>query len=188
MVLQGYQAARKANGPRDSRHRVEHIEVHHPDDLKLFSSLGVIASMQTCHAPGCSGLPLEPTLTKIGRAKWPHAYAWATIRKKGIPLVFGTDWPVSDINPMRAIHSAVTRKAWADDVPDQRQSLADTLASYTRLGAYAEFAEKQKGILRKGYLADVVVLDRDLEKIAPDDLQHVKVRSTIAGGRIVYAA
>jgi predicted amidohydrolase YtcJ len=133
-------------------------------------------------------LPLEPTLTKIGRAKWPHAYAWATIRKKGIPLVFGTDWPVSDINPMRAIHSAVTRKAWADDVPDQRQSLADTLASYTRLGAYAEFAEKQKGILRKGYLADVVVLDRDLEKIAPDDLQHVKVRSTIAGGRIVYAA
>lgn len=188
MVLKGYQAARKANGPRDSRHRVEHIEVHHPDDLKLFSSLGVIASMQTCHAPGCSGLPLEPTLTKIGRTKWRHAYAWATIRKKGIPLVFGTDWPVSDVNPMRAIHAGVTRKAWADDVPDQRQSLADTLASYTRLGAYAEFAEKQKGILRKGYLADVVVLDRNIEKIAPDDLQHVKVRNTIAGGRIVHSA
>jgi predicted amidohydrolase YtcJ len=188
MVLKGYQAARKANGKRDSRHRIEHIEVHHPDDLKLFKSLDVIASMQTCHAPGCSGLPLEPTLTKIGRAKWPHAYAWETIRKKGIPLIFGTDWPVSDINPMRAIHSAVTRNAWADDVPDQRQSLADTLASYTRLGAYGEFAEKQKGVLRKGYLADVAVLDRNIEEIPPDDLQHVKVRSTIAGGRIVYAA
>jgi predicted amidohydrolase YtcJ len=188
MVLKGYQAARKANGARDSRHRVEHIEVHHPDDLKLFKSLDVIASMQTCHAPGCSGLPLEPTLTKIGRAKWPHAFAWATIRKKGIPLVFGTDWPVSDVNPMRAIHSAVTRKAWADDIPDQCQSLADTLASYTRLGAYAEFAEKQKGMLRKGYLADVVVLDRNIGEIAPDDLQHVKVRSTIAGGRLVYSA
>jgi hypothetical protein len=188
MVLKGYQAARKANGKRDSRHRVEHIEVHHPDDLKLFKSLGVIASMQTCHAPGCSGLPLEPTLTKIGRAKWPHAYAWATIRKKGIPLVFGTDWPVSDVNPMRAIHSAVTRQAWADDVLDQRQSLADTLASYTRLGAYAEFAEKQKGILRKGYLADVVVLDRNIEEVTADDLQHVKVRNTIAGGRTVHSA
>ncbi len=188
MVLKGYQAARKANGPRDSRHRVEHIEVHHPDDLKLFKSLDVIASMQTCHAPGCSGLPLEPTLTKIGKAKWPHAYAWATIRKRGIPLVFGTDWPVSDINPMRAIHSAVTRKAWADDVADQRQSLADTLASYTRLGAYAEFAEKQKGVLRKGYLADVVVLDQNIGETQPDDLQHVKIRTTIAGGRIVHSA
>lgn len=187
MVLNGYQAARKANGPRDSRHRIEHIEVHHPDDLKLFKSLGVIASMQTCHAPGCSGLPLEPTLTKIGRTKWPYAYAWAAMRRKAIPLVFGTDWPVSDINPMRAIHSAVTRKAWAEDVPDHRQTLSDTLASYTRLGAYAEFAEKQKGILRKGCLADVVVLDRNIEEIAPDDLQHAKVRATIAGGRIVHA-
>lgn len=188
MVLKGYQAARKANGVRDSRHRVEHIEVHHPDDLKLFKSLDVIASMQTCHAPGCSGLPLEPTLSKIGRAKWPHAYAWATMRKKGIPLVFGTDWPVSDINPMRAIHSGVTRKAWAADVPDQRQSLADALASYTRLGAYAEFAEKQKGMLRKNFLADVVMLDRNIAEIAPDDLQHVKVRATIAGGRLVYGS
>lgn len=187
MVLKGYQAARKANGPRDSRHRVEHIEVHHPDDLKLFKSLGAIASMQTCHAPGCSGLPLEPTLTKIGRAKWPYAYAWAIMRRMAIPLVFGTDWPVSDINPMRAIHSAVTRKAWAEGVPDQRQTLPDTLASYTRLGAYAEFAEKEKGALRKGFLADVAVLDRDIEEIAPDELHHVKVRNTIAGGRIVHA-
>jgi predicted amidohydrolase YtcJ len=186
MVLQGYQAARKANGRRDSRHRIEHIEVHHPDDLKLFKSLAVIASMQTSHAPGCSGLPLEPTLSKIGRAKWPHAFAWATIRKKGIPLVFGTDWPISDINPMRAIHSAVTRNAWAAGVSDQRQSLADSLASYTCMGAYAEFAERKKGKLRMNFLADVAVLDRNIETIAPDDLQHVKVRNTIAGGRMVY--
>jgi hypothetical protein len=188
MVLKGYEAARKANGVRDSRHRIEHIELHHPDDLKLFKKLGVVASMQTCHAPGCSGLPLEPTLSRIGRSKWKHAYAWSTFRKMGIPLVFGTDWPVSDINPMRAIHDAVTRKAWSPDVPDHRQTLADSLSSYTRAGAYVEFAERQKGMLRKNFLADLVVLDRNIEQVAPEDLRDVTVRLTIAGGRPVFGA
>jgi hypothetical protein len=185
MTLNGFEAARKANGKRDSRHRIEHIEIYHPDDLKRFKSLGVLASMQTCHAPGHSGLPLEPTLSKIGQAKWPYAYAWQNFRKAKVPLVFGTDWPVSDVNPLRAIHSAVTRRTYGDE-PSQRQSLADTLHSYTAMGAYAEFAEKQKGMLKKGMLADVAVLDRDLTAIAPDDIQHVQLRATLVGGRVVH--
>jgi predicted amidohydrolase YtcJ len=187
MTLNGFEAARKANGKRDSRHRIEHIEIYHPDDLKRFKSLGVLASMQTCHAPGHSGLPLEPTLTKIGKAKWPYAYAWQNFRKAKVPLVFGTDWPVSDVNPLRAIHSAVTRRTYGDE-PSQRQTLANTLHSYTTMGAYAEFAEKQKGMLRKGYFGDVAVLDQDITTIDPNDIEHVKVRATVTGGNVVYQA
>jgi hypothetical protein len=89
---------------------------------------------------------------------------------------------------MRAIHDAVTRKAWSPDVPDHRQTLADSLSSYTRAGAYVEFAERQKGMLRKNFLADLVVLDRNIEQVAPEDLRDVTVRLTIAGGRPVFGA
>jgi predicted amidohydrolase YtcJ len=187
MTLNGYEAARRANGKRDSRHRIEHIEIYHPDDLPRFKSLGVLASMQPCHAPGTSGLPLEPTLSKIGRAKWPYAYAWTNMRKAKVPVVFGTDWPVSDVNPMRAIHSAVTRPTYGDE-PSQRQSLKDTLHSYTAMGAYAEFSEHEKGALKKGYLADIVVMDRDLEKTDLAEIDKAKPLATIMGGRVVFKA
>lgn len=188
MTLNGYEAARKRNGKRDSRHRIEHIEIHHPDDLPRFRALGVIASMQTCHAPGTSGLPLEPTIGKIGPAKWPFAFAWQTFRKAKVPLVFGTDWPVSDVNPMRAIHSAVTRAEWGDAMKPQRQNLLDTLHSYTAMGAYAEFAEARKGMLKRGFLGDVAILDADLGALPPDALKDVKATATIVGGRVVYEA
>ncbi len=188
MTLNGYEAARKANGKRDSRHRIEHIEIHHPSDLPRFKSLGVLASMQTCHAPGHSGLPLEPTISKIGREKWPHAYAWQTFRKAKVPLVFGTDWPVSDVNPLRAIHTAVTRTEWGDNMKPQRQSLHDTLHSYTAMGAFAEFAEGRKGVLKRSAMGDAVVLDADLEAIDPEAIKHVKVQATVVSGRPVYEA
>jgi predicted amidohydrolase YtcJ len=187
MVLNGYEAARKANGKRDSRHRIEHIEIYHPDDMKRFKSLGVLASMQTCHAPGMSGLPLEPTLSKIGEAKWPYAYAWQNFRKAKVPLVFGTDWPVSDVNPLKAIHSAVTRRTYGSE-SSQRQTLADTLHSYTAMGAYAEFTEKEKGALKKGYLGDIVVLDRDVTKVDPAELEVTKPVATVMGGKTVFQA
>lgn len=186
MTLNGYEAARKANGRRDSRHRIEHIELHHPDDLKRFKALGVVASMQTCHAPGHSGLPLEPTISKIGSAKWPVAFAWQTIRNAKVPLVFGTDWPVSDINPMRAVHTAVTRKEWGPNMRPQRQSLADALHSYTAMGAFAEFAEGKKGVLKKGALGDAVVLGDDIEAVDPDLLGNVRVVATVVGGKLVH--
>ena len=186
MVLDGYAAARKQNGKRDSRHRVEHIEVIHPDDIKRFKKLGVLASVQTPHAPGGQGLPLQPTLRKIGKAKWPHAYAWQTLRKAGATMVFGTDWPVSDVNPLRAIHTAVTREPWEASLPNQRQSLSDALASYTASGAYAGFAEAYLGKLRTGYAADIVVLDRNIERVAVAEIAVTRPRFTISGGRVVY--
>jgi predicted amidohydrolase YtcJ len=185
-VLNGYAAALKANGKRDSRHRVEHIEVYSPPDLARFKKLGVIASMQPPHAPGGQGMPLEPTLTKIGRAKWRYAFGWSEFRKSGVPLVFGTDWPISDVNPLRAIHTAVVRKSWEKGLPDNGQSLDDAVASYTRIGAYAEFAESWKGQLKRGYAADVVVLDHKLNEDSPDTILNAKPVLTLTGGRVVY--
>jgi predicted amidohydrolase YtcJ len=187
-VLDGYERAIKRNGRRDSRHRVEHIEVVQPDDIARFNALGVIASMQPPHPPGTMGLPLKPTVDMIGETRWPYSYAWQTLRDAGARLVFASDWPVSDVNPLRGIHAAVTRKMWKRGLPDQRQSLIDTLASYTRDGAYAEFMEDRKGKIRPGFLADVVVLSEDLEAIDPDEIQAVRPLVTICDGRITYEA
>ncbi len=187
MVLNGYAAARKANGSRDSRHRIEHIEVVHPPDIKRFKALGVIASMQPPHPPGAQGLPMEPTVSKIGRAKWRYAYAWDTLHKAGAAVVFGTDWPVSDINQMRSIHAAVTREIWDKGLPDQRSTLDQALNRSTAMGAYTEFAESEKGMLRKGLLADVVVLSEDIKGMDVSQLDAVKVEMTISDGRVVFA-
>jgi predicted amidohydrolase YtcJ len=187
MVLDGYAEAARVNGKRDSRHRVEHIEVVSAADIPRFADMGVIASMQPPHPPGNHGMPLEPTVSRIGTAKWPLAYAWNTLRNAGARLVFATDWPVSDINPLSSIQSAITRKKWRDDLPDQSQSLQHALAAYTRDGAHAEFAENEKGQLRHGFLGDVVVLSADIEKIAPDRLHEVHPVVTICDGVVTYA-
>jgi predicted amidohydrolase YtcJ len=107
VVMDGYEEAVLVNGKRDSRHRVEPIEVVHDDDISRFASLGVLASRQPPHPPGSHGLPLEPTISRIGKAKWHLAYAWNTLRAEGARLVFASDWPVSDINPIRSVQSAM---------------------------------------------------------------------------------
>lgn len=186
-VLDGYEAARRANGPRDSRHRIEHIEVVHPDDVPRFAELGVIASMQPPHPPGAlDGFPLEPTVSRIGSARWPFSYAWRTLADAGARLAFSTDWPVSPLSPFLSLRSALTRRPWADAMPDQRLSLHDSLAAYTRGGAYAEFAENRKGSLRPGFLADVVVLSGDIEATAPEALHTLRPLATLCDGRITF--
>ncbi len=187
-VLDGYEAAAKANGRRDSRHRIEHIEVIHPDDIARFSDLGVIASMQPPHPPGAMNFPLEPTISRIGRARWPLSYAWRTLKEAGAHVVFASDWPISPIDPIAGIQAAVTRKRWSDDDPDQSFTLAEAIAAYTVEGAYAQFREDRAGRLAPGFLADVVVLDGDIEAVAPEAIHTVRPRVTICDGRISYEA
>ena len=187
-VLDGYEAARNANGGRDSRHRIEHVEVVLPEDIERFARLGVVASMQPPHPPGTMGLPLEPTISLIGENRWPNSYAWQSFREAGVRLAFGSDWPVSDINPLRGIHAAVTRKAWKQGVPEQRQSLPETLAGYTRDGAWTEFMEERKGRVAPGLLADIVVLSDDIEAVDPQTIDKLHPVVTICDGRITYEA
>ncbi|MBN9071684.1 MAG: amidohydrolase [Rhizobiales bacterium] len=187
-VLDGYEAAQKANGRRDSRHRIEHIEVIHADDVPRLAGLGVLASMQPPHPPGSMGLPLEPTVSRIGRARWPLSYAWRTIKNTGAHVVFASDWPVSPIDPILGIQAAVTRKPWAATDPVQSFSLMEALAGYTIEGAYAEFAEDRKGRLRPGYFADLVVLSGDIEAQPVETLMEIRPVTTICGGKVTYRA
>ncbi|MER9233392.1 amidohydrolase [Mesorhizobium sp. M0622] len=185
-VLDGYEAARRKNGRRDSRHRVEHIEVTTAADVPRFAELGVVASMQPPHPPGAMDFPLEPTLSRIGRERWPLSYAWRTLKQAGAHVVFASDWPVSRVDPILGIQAAVLRKPWADGVPDQSFSLLEALAGYTVEGAYAEFMEHRKGRLKPGYLADLVVLSADIEAIQPASLHKVHPVTTICGGKVTY--
>jgi hypothetical protein len=187
-VLNGYEAARNANGKRDSRHRIEHIEVILPGDIARFAELGVIASMQPPHPPGCMDFPDEPTKSRIGRDRWHLAYAWRTMKEAGTHVVFASDWPVADINVMRGIQAAVTRKTWADKLPDQRFTLEEALAAYTFEGAYAEHAETKKGMLKEGFFGDLVILSGDIEKTPPDQIGTLHPLTTICDGRITFQA
>lgn len=185
-VLDGYEAARRKNGRRDSRHRVEHIEVITGADVPRFAELGVIASMQPPHPPGAMDFPLEPTLSRIGRERWPLSYAWRTLKQAGAHVVFASDWPVSRVDPVLGIQAAMLRKPWAEGDPDQSFSLIEALAGYTVEGAYAEFMEHRKGRLKPGYLADLVVLSADIEATEPASLHKLHPVSTICGGKITY--
>ncbi|MER8605471.1 amidohydrolase [Mesorhizobium sp. M1233] len=185
-VLDGYEAAQRKNGKRDSRHRVEHIEVTTAADVPRFAELGVVSSMQPPHPPGAMDFPLEPTLSRIGRERWPLSYAWRTLKQAGANVVFASDWPVSRIEPILGIQAAMLRKPWADGVPDQSFSLLEALAGYTVEGAYAEFMEHRKGRLKTGYLADLVVLSADIETTEPGLLHKVHPVTTICGGKISH--
>jgi predicted amidohydrolase YtcJ len=182
-TLDGYAAARRANSRRDSRHRIEHIEVIDPADLPRLKSLGVIASVQPTHCPG-PVFPPEPTMARIRKRDLPRAYAWQTIRETGAPICFNSDWPVAPLDPMISIHAALTRQPLSPEQPAQKQTLMDTLKAYTSGGAYAEFMEHRKGTLKPGMLADIVVLSGDVE--AAEDVRTLKAAVTICDGLVTH--
>lgn len=187
-TLDGYQAARQANGERDSRHRIEHIEIIDEADIKRFAELGVIASMQPLHALGTGAYPMEPTRSKIGDAKLSRAFAWNTLRNAGAELCFASDWPVSPVDPLMSFKAAMTREKLHPSHPDQRQSLQQAVHGYTAGGAYAEFSEDHKGKLAKGFVADMVLLDGNIETADPGAIDEMKVTTTICDGVITYQA
>lgn len=188
MTLDAYEAARKASGPRDSRHRIEHIEVTTEADIPRFAELGVVASMQPSHPPGAMDFPLEPTVSVIGPERWPTSYPTRTLKEAGAAICFASDWPVADINVLRNVQASVTRKKWADDLPDQSLTLHEALEAYTAGGAYVGFAEDRLGRLKEGYLADFIVLTGDIEEVAPDAIGSLDIALTICGGRVSYEA
>jgi predicted amidohydrolase YtcJ len=184
-VLDGYQNAQQLNGKRDARHRVEHIELIHPQDLPRFKELGVLASMQPLHSPmQVDEHDIWPV--RVGRERWPLSFAWQTIREAGATLVFGSDWPVVTQDPFKGVSNAVNRLPWEDGMPYQRQSLTDTLLSYTRDAAYAEFQEHQKGQIRVGLLADLVLLPNDIFAMPTNEIAALKPVLTMVDGRVVY--
>lgn len=186
-TINGYEAARTANGLRDSRHRIEHIELIQPGDIHRMSDLGITASIQPPHVPGAMDFGLLPTMEKIARARWKDAYVCNRLNEARVPLAFASDWPVTDISVLRGIGAAMTRKPY-EGAKDERIGLMKTLHAYTAGGAWASHREQVTGMLTVGLGADAVILSRDLEAIAPEEIASVQVLRTIAGGKTTYVA
>ncbi|RKY81639.1 hypothetical protein DRQ07_03520 [candidate division KSB1 bacterium] len=187
MVLNAYEYAQKINGKRDSRHRIEHAQVLIKDDITRFRELSVIASMQPFHCID----DMHWAEKFIGKRRCRYAYAWNSLRQSGAAIAFGTDWPVAPLNPLVSIYAAVTRRdttgfppeGW---FPEERLSVHEAILNYTTGPAFAEFMEDKKGVLKKGMFADIVVLDKNILKVAPEEILTAKVVYTIVGGKIVY--
>jgi hypothetical protein len=191
-ILEIYAQVRKENGPDPAggrRWRIEHVQHLKPTDYDAFAQLGVIASMQPYHAID-DGRWVEK---RIGLERAKSSYAWRSLLDHKAKLAFGTDWPVAPLNPLLGLYAAVTRatidgkhpEGW---IPEQRITLAEAIEAYTLGSAYAEFADAQKGSLTPGKLADMVILDADLFRIARGKIKEAKVAATIVGGRVVYEA
>ena len=179
-TLDGYEVAQKANGVRDSRHRIEHIEIIHPVDIPRIEQLGVIASIQPVAGYGVPWMPKEPIRSRLGD-KLPLSYPWQTIRESGAVVAFSSDWPVASLDPFLGFKAAMTCNHFG-----QKQNLMDTLHGFTSAGAMMDFTEDRKGMLKTGYLADIAVLDHDLEKTQPEEMDSVKAVLTICDGRVVF--
>lgn len=174
-------------GSRDLRLRIEHAQVVAPEDFKRFKNLGVIASMQPSHLLS----DINWAEAHIGAERARHSYAWKEFLDDGVPLAFGTDYPVEPITPFRGLYAAVTRRNEAgtkEYFPEQKITLQQAIAAYTTGSAYAEFEEKNKGVLAPGMLADLVVLDLDITKVPPPEILRTKVLRTVVGGKTVYEA
>ena len=182
-----YERVEKENGPRDRRFRIEHAQHIAPADIPRFAALGVVASMQPYHAID-DGRWAEKV---IGAERAKTTYAFRSLRDAGATLAFGSDWFVAPPTPLEGIYAAVTRRTLDDRnpngwVPEQKISVEDALRAYTHGGAYASFDEKEKGILSAGALADFAIIDRDLTRIAPEQIRDAHVALTAVGGRVVY--
>ena len=184
-TLDGYEQIQKLNGRRDSRHRIEHIEVCQPEDMSRFKDLGVIASMQTSHAP--FGPEENDTgARRMGRARLPISFAWRSLKNAGAHLALGSDWFVAPFDPLINIFVALNRIKLADECPDQRLTLAECIIGYTRDAAYVEFKENEKGQIKEGYLADMVLFSHDLFEVKPEDILTARAVLTMIDGRIVH--
>jgi len=174
-----------ADGASDYRLRVEHAQVTTTLQIQRFKDLKVIASMQPSHLL----TDMNWAESRLGVKRAEHSYAWAEFLRRGVVLAFGTDYPVEPVTPFRGLYAALTRQS--EDgrksyYPAQKLNIEQAIAAYTTGAAFAEFAEKQKGKLDPGMLADFVVLDRDITAVPPPKILETKVLRTVVGGKTVY--
>jgi predicted amidohydrolase YtcJ len=187
MLLDTYQRITRENGERDRRFRIEHAQHLAAADVTRFAELGVIPVMQPYHAID-DGRWAEKV---IGAERAKEAYAFRSLLDANARLVFGSDWTVAPATPLEGIYAAVTRRTldgkhpdgW---VPEQKISVEQAVRAYTVSAAYASFDEHEKGTLAAGRLADLVILERDLFAIPPEEIGDVKVKTTVVGGKVVY--
>ncbi len=190
MSLDAFEAAGRANGFRDLRHHIAHLELIDPADIPRFKALGVTANFQPLWAYA------DPYITELtlpilgpGRARW--LYPIGSVAKTGAVIVGGSDWSVSSMNPLEAIQVALTRRGPDDPpgeawIPEERVDLETMLRAYTTNGAWLSHDEKTRGSLEPGKAADIIVLGRNLFQIPSSEIGRVKVLLTLLDGREVF--
>lgn len=186
-VLNAYEKALNVNGRNNSRHRIEHAQILIEKDIPRFTKLGVIASMQPTHCITDKRFCEK----RIGRERSKFAYPWKSLLDAGTKIAFSTDYSVEPLNPMEGLYAAVTRKDRMGEegdgwFPKEKISMEEAIRLYTLGSAYAQFMEDRKGMIKEGYLADMVILDRDLFNIPEDEIMKTMVDYTIVGGKIVF--
>ena len=180
-------AAPTSNSAPNLRLRIEHAQVTTPMEIARFKELKVIASMQPNHLL----TDMNWALARLGPQRAEHSYAWAEFVKEGVTLAFGTDYPVEPVAPFRGLYAAITRRSEngkSEYYPEEKLTIDQAIAAYTTGSAFAEFAEKDKGLIAPGMLADFVVLDQDITAVAPPKILQTKVLRTVVGGKTVYEA
>ncbi|NIR87516.1 amidohydrolase [Candidatus Bathyarchaeota archaeon] len=181
VIFDAYENAMRKNGRRDSRHRIEHVEVISQEDIPRFRQLGVIADMMPRHAaPDFDGV----YSVVLGPKRLKTAFPWNSLDKAGAVLAFSSDWPVAEMNPLLGIHTALTRSG--DLSAEEAISLEKAIEGYTINAAYASFEEDIKGSIEVGKLADIIILSDNLFEIPADKVKDVEVLLTIVGGKEVY--
>lgn len=186
-ILDIYAETVAKNGPRDRRFRIEHAQHIAAATIPRFARQQVIASVQPYHAIDDGRWAVQ----RIGEKRLNGTYAFASLMKSGATVTFGSDWPVAPLNAMEGIYAAVMRetidgknpKGW---LPDQKVTVEQSLIAYTVNNAFAGFQDDRAGRIAPGFLADVVVLDRDPTAINPETLPQTEVLRTIVGGRECY--
>ena len=190
MALDAYAAAAKQNGPRDRRDRVEHVEAIAAADAPRFGALGAVASMQPLHAnPDQNN---EAVWSRnVGPERASRGFAWRLIEKGGGRLAFGSDWPVVTPDVFRGLYCAVARRTregkpaggWQ---PQLAVSVESALRHYTIDAAWAGFGERERGSIRVGKRADLVVLSRDILAGPPEEILQTRVLLTLLEGSPVW--
>ena len=172
---------------KTARNRIEHAQVVDPADIPRFKQLGIIASMQPSHLL----TDMNWAEDRLGAQRAAYSYAWKAFLDAGVPLAFGTDYPVEPITPFRGLYAAVTRMNEAHTksyFPENKITRGQALYAYTQGSAYAEFAEKHKGKLAPGFDADFILVDRDLDTVAAPQLLGTTVLQTFVAGKQVYTS
>ena len=188
--LDALEAARAANGPRDSRHHISHIQLFDPMDIPRFAALDVTANFQPLWAISDAYIT-ELTIPRIGsdRARW--LYPIGSLQRSGARVAFGSDWYVSSANPLDGIEAAVTRLDPDGDTDSplgqgEEISLADAIANYTVNSAFLNFLDHDSGSIEAGKRADLIVVDRNLFDIPPEEINEARVTATLFDGQVVF--
>jgi predicted amidohydrolase YtcJ len=187
IVLDQYEKALETVPVADHRFRIEHAQILNPDDIPRFASLGVIPSMQASHQTS----DMYWAGNRLGATRLLGAYAWRSLLDQGSVIPNGSDFPVEQVNPLISFHAAFSRQDannWPPNgwFPEQKMTREEALRSITLWPAYAAFQEHIMGSLTPGKVADFVVLDQDVMRVAPEQVLKTRVLATYVGGKAVY--